>query len=251
MGSLKNNDPFWTSDFEILYKSERLAEFIPTSEMSTTERLNAIARFGLYSGILLTLTKNKTWPIYMSIFTMLFTVFVYQNSEMLSENLEGFGIMDTLGSVIGTQSIDLIKEKRIQDIGPDQPTQINEEGEECTAPTANNPFMNVLATEFGESKPPACDTEYDADIQKDIDEKFNLGLYKDVSDLYGKNNSQRNFYTNPNTSDIPDIDGTFKNWLYGNMSSCKDDRYDCQPDNEDLRSNPFMFPDSEQTPSSF
>ena len=49
--------------------------------------------------------------------------------------------------------------------------------------------------------------------KKDIDSKFNNNLYNDVDDLFGKNNSQRQFYT-ARTELIPDIEGNFKNWLY-------------------------------------
>jgi len=249
---MKKNDPFWTTNYEILYKSDRMSEFIPTSEMSTNEKLNAIARFGIYTGILLFLKQNKVWPIYLSLFILGVTVFVHQNSEEIVGNLEGFGIMDALRG-IGRQfpgfegtDLDQIRQKRLEDLGPENVLQENSEGESCIAPTDQNPFMNVLVSEYGTDRPPACDTDYDEDIQKDIEEKFNINLFKDVSELFGKNNSQRQFYTNPVTTNIPDPDGDFKNWLYGNMASCKDDRYDCQPDFEDLRANPFNFPDTEQ-----
>ena len=37
-------------------------------------------------------------------------------------------------------------------------------------------------------------------LNKLIDEKFNYNLYKDVSDIFDKNNSQRQFYTTPVTT---------------------------------------------------
>ena len=246
----RKSDPFWTVNYEILYKSDRLSEFMPTSEMSLNEKLNAITRFGIYSGLLLALLKNKFWPLYVSVFVMLLTVFINQNSDNL--NLEGFGFLDLIGRQLpGFEGTDLdqIRKKRLDDLGKEQQIVENENGEFCTPPSDQNPFMNLLVNEYGTNRPPACDTDYDEEIQKDIDQKFNINLYKDVSEVFGNINSQRQFYTNPVTTSIPDPNGDFKNWLYGNMASCKDDRYDCHPDIEDLRANPFIFPDPDQNPN--
>lgn len=255
----RKSDSFWTTNIEILYKSDRLAEFIPTSEMSTVEKLNSIARFSIYTGVLLSFVKGKFWPIWISVGGLGLTVFIHQNSEELIGVAENFGISDALASIgINTRGIpgfegtDLeeIRKKREMDLGPEKVEHINEDGEECILPTDQNPFMNLLVSDYGTDRPQACETDSTTgDLQKDIEEKFNINLFKDVSDLFGKNNSQRQFYTNPVTTSFPDPNGDFKHWLYGNMASCKDDRYDCHPDFEDLRANPFSFPDPDQNPN--
>ena len=66
---------------------------------------------------------------------------------------------------------------------------------------------------------------------EEIEQHFNKGLFKDVSDLYGKNNSQRQFFTMPNTNEYGVKNGDtvkFANWLYNNgESTCKEDTSKC------------------------
>ena len=77
-------------------------------------------------------------------------------------------------------------------------------------PTVENPFMNInLITDNKtlNAAPPSWNNE---DLQKEIDEKFNYDLYRDVGDLYGKNNSQRQFFSVPQST----IGGTGTNDKY-------------------------------------
>lgn len=103
----------------------------------------------------------------------------------------------------------------------------------CKKPTENNPFMNPDQTEFAmELQPIACDIT-DDDISDMADSEFNKNLFRDVSDIFNKENSQRMFYT----VQQPDIDGQhkFASWLYGGVDNCKQDQYQCLR-YEDLRS---------------
>ena len=58
-------------------------------------------------------------------------------------------------------------------------------------------------------------------LKKDIEQNFNHNLYRDVSDLYGKSNSQRQYYTTPNTQ-IPNDQTSFAKWCYGTPATCKE-----------------------------
>ena len=75
LGVIKD-DPFWGDDYTVLLRQDRLIEFVPTADMSDIERLNAVARFGLYAGVLLALFNNKAWPLYISVFILGSTLFV-------------------------------------------------------------------------------------------------------------------------------------------------------------------------------
>ena len=62
--SNKNIDPFWFSDYSIIFNKNRLTEFFPASDMEYTEKLNAILRFSKYIAIILfvylfTKTRSK------------------------------------------------------------------------------------------------------------------------------------------------------------------------------------------------
>ena len=53
------------------------------------------------------------------------------------------------------------------------------------------------------------------------DKLFSSSLIRDVNDLFGKNNSQRQFYTVPGNS-IPNDQDTFAKWLYATPKTCKE-----------------------------
>lgn len=261
-------DPFWGDDFAILFHQDRLIEFVPSADMNTNERLNALARFGIYSGVLLSLYNGQIWPLYGSIFVLGTTLFIHKNQKMINENLKGLGNIRSLGGLLGSRSsdqdqtepfggrqepgfsgtgLDAIREKRLNDLGPEESVRVDAEGNECTGPTDNNPFMNILVPEYYEpntQRPPACSTEDTPDseqLKDEIEDKFQVNLYRDTGDLFEKKNGQRQFYTNPITTIPNDQDG-FAKWLYGNAPSCKDDRYDCHGDFDDPRRKRFIFP---------
>lgn len=196
-------DKFWVNDLEILYKRERLTEFFPTKDQTTEERLNAIMRFCIYISILLYLHNKDSRYIMISVGFGLFSIFIY----------------------MGTRK--KCKEKEKVKEGMEENVE-----EKCTAPTIDNPFMNVTMKDYLNIKdgrivdrPPACDTT-NVKTKKEMDEAFNNNLYKDVDDVFEKFNSQRQFYTMPSTT-IPNRQDEFARWLYKNPKTCKEDQDYC------------------------
>ena len=95
-------------------------------------------------------------------------------------------------------------------------------------PTVNNPFMNInLITHDPTQKqaPPSWNNE---PLQEQIEDKFNYNLYRDVGDLYGKNNSQRQYYTAPSTT-IPNNQTAFAKWCFNTGPTCKEKSLYCAP----------------------
>jgi len=94
----------------------------------------------------------------------------------------------------------------------------------CKKPTPDNPLMNLQATDWGNINiPEACNAD-DDDIKDDIAVNFNHDLFRDVDEVFDKANSQRQFYTMPNTS-IPNNQTEFAQWLYRKPKGtlCKDE----------------------------
>jgi hypothetical protein len=87
-------------------------------------------------------------------------------------------------------------------------------GRACSRPTAANPFMNVLLTDFKENphRAPACDVR-DCGTRSEVHQLFNKNLQRDVGDIFYKNASDREFYSTPNTT-IPNDQDAFAKWLY-------------------------------------
>ncbi|QKF93976.1 hypothetical protein QKU48_gp0518 [Fadolivirus algeromassiliense] len=98
----------------------------------------------------------------------------------------------------------------------------------CRRPTPNNPFMNPAAVEFGNGDPPAACNAEDDEIKDNIKVNFNHQLFRDVDELWERENSQRQFYTIPNTA-IPNNQKEFAEWLYKLPSSanCKESQEGC------------------------
>jgi len=143
-----------------------------------------------------------------------------------------------------------IKEKLENEIRPD-----DVKNGKCTKPTVDNPFMNVTMKDymnfdengFVVNRPPACDPN-DPEVKKMMDETFSNNLYRDVSDVFGKKNSQRNYFTMPWTT-IPNKQDEFARWLYLSPKTCKEDQDYCLR-YEDIRSKRFVMPNPERNPVS-
>ena len=100
----------------------------------------------------------------------------------------------------------------------------------CRRPTNDNPMMNPHALEFGNGDPPAACNANDEDIKDNMKVTFNHDLFRDVDELWERENSQRQFYTMPNTA-IPNNQTEFAKFLYHTKNrNCKTDsqclRYD-------------------------
>ena len=191
---LEIGDPFWYNDFQILKK--RPVEFVPTNSMNIIEKLNAITRFSIYFGLLLTISTGEYLALYITIAGFALTLLIYHNHPKISA--------DNNNRLVGGG-----------DFGPIPNNQ-------KTQPTRDNPYMNVLMNEYTENphRPPA-DEHDDPEVQKSIENYFQSNLYRDVDDVWGRNNSQRQFYTMPSTT-IPNDRDSFMKWAFKTPYVCKD-----------------------------
>lgn len=198
---MKTNDLFWLNNPMILIDPKRLNEFFPHPYMTKVEQLNAVTRFTIYLAILLTMIKLNVNYMYIAITGFLITFFIYHNNSELknSENLEKYEVYKN-------------KSK-------------NNKKTVYVKPSYNNPFMNPTLLDINNnpdreaySKKSFIDND---EIKNEIEDKFSYNLYQDANDVFGKSNSQRQFYTTPVTT-IPNKQDDFAQWLYGKPESCKE-----------------------------
>lgn len=262
------SDPIWLNDFNILFKQERVMEFFPTKEQTHEERVNAIVRLSLYISILLSIYHSNLKFFAIFVFFLAFTSVVYKHHPDLNTNLKkdetlrqqvqnkveknleeekGNPHLNNFTPMLGLRHGGI--EKLENEVRPDNASKT------CTKPTIDNPFMNVTMKDYmnlnenGQivDRPPACDPS-DPDVKKMMDESFNNNLYKDVSDVFGKMSSQRNYFTMPWTT-IPNNRESFQNWLYLNPKTCKEDQDKCL-NYEDIRGKRPIFVNAERNPVS-
>lgn len=272
----KTSDPIWITDFKILFKTNKLNEFFPTKKQTNEERLNSMVRLSLYISVLLSIYHSDTMYSSIFLFFLFFTFVIYKHhpvkiSETNKINLttaqqvqleteqaaqKEFGnpslnnftptIKKSIGTLNGEQEIGI--ETLENEV-------FVENSKSCTKPTIANPFMNFTMADmmtFDENgnmvdRPPACDAR-DPDIKSEIETAFNNNLFKDVNDVFGKMNSQRNYFTMPWTKSINDQDA-FARWLYLNPATCKENQENCL-NYEDLRSKRFVLPNADRNPIS-
>jgi hypothetical protein len=179
----------WFKNFSVLLKYPN--EFFPNEKMSKTRRLNSLVRAAMYIGVILTVLKRDTLYLYIPILMMVVTYLMYEYEPTKHSKKEKFT-----------------------------------DGQLCTQPTYNNPFMNANLITDHRDRAPAC--KYTSKVKTEIKDKFNMNLYRDVGDLYGKNNSQREYYTMPSTT-IPNNQTSFAKWCYKSPKTCKEESIRCVP----------------------
>lgn len=174
----------WISKPSVLFEMKNLRYFIPNVEMTYVEKLNAVTRFVWYASVLIYLLNGNINIFFIPIIGMICMYFLV----VWGINLEGIA------------------------------EQFTNKKEQCYKPTYNNPFMNALSTDKRD-RGVAC--RYTPETKKEIEKEFDFNLYKDTDDVYGANNSQRQFYTMPSTT-FPNKQIEFANWLYKTEPTCKE-----------------------------
>ena len=87
-------------------------------------------------------------------------------------------------------------------------------GSNVTYPSDKNPFMNVLVDEikYNPKRAPAASV-LDPSVVLELDDFFKTQFVNDPTDVFGKTQSQRQFYTTPSTT-VPNDQESYQNWLY-------------------------------------
>lgn len=203
MSSLE--EPIWFEEPKILIDNEKRFEFIPVANMSFNGKLNSMLRFSAYFAILWYFYDYNISVFIIPLLIMLLTYMLYNYSINCSKETFENELQQAFKNKVGG----------------------NEENKEgCTAPTKENPFMNVLMNEYIENpnRAEACENS-----QKDAKEKFEENLYKPIDEIWDKDSRQ--FYTNPSTT-IPNDAMAFARWCNEVPASCKENSSACVPDGE-------------------
>ena len=87
---MKSNcdDPFWVNDPFLLIRPDRIIEFYPSLDMCANERVNAVSRFILYTGLCTAFVQKNIKPIAISLAMIATLAFLYHpksDKKMLDE----------------------------------------------------------------------------------------------------------------------------------------------------------------------
>ena len=184
----------WYNDVEHLFNSGNWFKVVPSAGMTTDDKLNAVFRGSLYLATLLILITKDLRYLLIVMIVALITILASQSQ----------------------QNDRALKEEFLND----NELTANEHGDLRVKPTLQNPFMNVLMSDYTEkpNRPAALNagvfTNRELEkVDRQIEESFNASLFRDVDDIFERKNSQRQFYTMPSTT-IPNDQSSFAEWLY-------------------------------------
>lgn len=178
----------WTEDINQLFKPV----LIPTDHMSIEDKLNAITRFIIMVGTIVTLISRDTRILLLMIILVLMIPLIYSFQNKYQQQADTFLNQKKLGVV----------NKEI-----------------CVKPTLNNPFMNPSVFEMNDNHG-SCPI-YDEKIEDEVDKLFASNVFKNADDIYDRENSKRQFYSVPGKR-IPNDQTKFANWLYKTPPTCKE-----------------------------
>lgn len=231
--NIKNDKmiPFWSNDPNILLKQPYIFEFFPTEIMTYEQKLNSISRLV----ILITLVSfviSRNYRLIIICIITLFSIFLlYYYQELENKKKDSKKIQD----IENFENPNIANIKKMA-----HPSDVFQK------PNSENPFGNVLNTDidFHPNKKPAPPA-YNENINNEILEQAKLlvresnpdqpdisdKLFKSLGDQFEFEQSLRPFYSNPSTT-IPNDQGGFANFCYGNMISCKEGNIDaCNKNN--------------------
>ena len=188
-------EKIWYDDLKGFMTADNYLAVLPQQNMSMEQKLNAILRFAIYLGVAMAIIKADYRYLFIGIVMGAITIVLYEHYRKEFKKNEKF---------LQQKNLDIVDNKV------------------CSKSTVENPFMNVLNNEYATNpdRPPACNVLNDK-VQQNIEDNFNARLFRDVSDIYGKMSSQREFYTMPNTT-IPNDQQAFAEWCYGVGPTCKE-----------------------------
>ena len=161
--------------------------FFPCNSDDRIEKINTLARFAIYYAIVIILSKSDTKWLSVSAVILATTYCMGQAEHFTIEQ---------------------------------------EDSEQCTRPTKENPFMNFTVGDHynNPQKPEAC--PHTDEIKKDMRQKFLMHEVSDPNDIWGNNINDRQFMTMPNTRSVNN-QKDFALWLYGDIGKCKSEGVNC------------------------
>lgn len=208
-----NNENYWFHDLTTLTKN--YMNIIPRMEMTYPQKVNSLIRLLIIVGIVLSIIYHNHLFLYIPVLGMLvtYTLYLFREQEFKTQ-------LNTTPTKHHTQN----NNKSLLNGFVDSTLIDKFEGYlddvKYTQPDNDNPFMNPLPFDNRKRKP-ATNTLNNKVKQSEVEVLFDYGNYRDVNDIFDKNNSKRQFFTMPWTT-YPNDQGGFANWLYKTPPTCKE-----------------------------
>ena len=202
---------FWLHNPNILFKSNEISNFWPTTEMLFEEKLNVITRLVIILtliGYLLTKNIKILLSGLVTLSTIILLYYLKKGKNDKNNKIEGF---------TNNEIYNMLKPN-------------------YTEPTVHNPLMNVMLPEINENpNRNKAAPSFVPVVEEDINEKtksfvvdnFNdptidQRLFNDLGDNFEFDQSMRAWHPMPNTT-IPNDQQSFAEFCYSDMIACRDE----------------------------
>ena len=212
------DDPFWGTKPDVLWQNtDSLLEFLPSEDMSINKRCNALTRFFIYLGCIVSIKRNDLKSLFL--YGALPSALIYVYWHRLKQPHEPW--QQFLISLF----VDLTPSSRSERFAPLTsaytdpyhgriPTPASSQ---CRVPTFQNPYMNPLSSMWGtrDANIKACDID-NPDVQKIIkaNESASGWFDNDPADVYQNQQGQRELQINMGDYLVPDYNGESRDWFY-------------------------------------
>jgi hypothetical protein len=223
----------WINDPTILFNKDHILDLWPSQNMCYEEKINAITRLVIIITILGYIFSMSLRILIIGLVTLcaIYILYMMKKSKVTKDDFgtskEGFvvqgnevtGLFNKSSTITNPVTLDTVIKTEFK------------EGDK------KNPFSNVLLTQIMDepnrkSAPPAFNPDIDEDITKYVKKSVqsmnpginntNKQLYSSLWDNFDLDQSNRLFYSTPNTSVVPGDQSSFAQFLYGKMPSAKE-----------------------------
>ena len=247
----------WINEPQLLFKKDTITQLWPTSNMSFETKINAITRLTIFLSILGFIFTMSLRFILIGIITLASIYFMWINKMGISKYDRKEGFIDASGNSVATTDASGNK-LALPYSGPASVTDSTKPittdpitlrtflKDEFYTTNKKNPLSNVLLTDIMDdpkrkSAPPSFNMDVQDDITKTTKQTIqylnpgikntNKQLFSSMTDKFYLDQSNRSFFSTANTK-IPNDQGAFADFLYGDMPSCRDgDGIQCVKDN--------------------
>jgi hypothetical protein len=224
--------PFWANDPNVLLDSRTMLEFYPVDTMTFAQKLNAVTRTVLVATIVaLFVSAHPVRILFIGLLCLAGIWGMYEyyynrqwvNQEGLA-NLNPSALADLDGKAAMPEAPPASGPPTVDGIPVYQ------------QPTPENPFSNVLVSDYDNNPyklpaPPSSNPVVHDLITQNVMQSVQQAhpnqpnitdkLYRDVNEQLNFEQSMRPFMSNPATT-IPNDQGAFAQFCYGDMISCKE-----------------------------
>jgi len=244
--------PFWSNDPTILLNKDYIFQLWPSSCMTFEEKLNAISRIVIVLSIFGFLLTRSVRMLVIGLVTLVvvFFLYKYRKQQIIKGLINKEGFVNVTADYSGKSRPATLSEAHDASSTPSGKKDVpldNVLKNDYYSSTKRNPMGNVLLTEISdtplrEAAPPSFNPQVYDDITKNTKravqmlnpgiKNTNKQLFGDLGDKFNLDQSMIPFYSTPNTR-VPNDQGAFADFLYGNMPSCRDgSAFACVQDNE-------------------